>query len=234
MGHHNMSFVSSSSTSALSQAEPSALSQAEPSAPSQAKPASAPRIAAHTIAAQFIERWSPRSFTSEAIDEATLFTFFEAARWAPSAANQQPWRFIYSLRDSASWAGFLGLLSDNNRAWAQRASALVVIVSKTTAKARDGGAEVPSRSHAFDAGAAWAHLALQASLSGWATHGIGGFDRDRARALLGIPEQFAIHAAVAIGRQGSKADLPPDLQLREQPNSRLPLGEIVHADTFGA
>jgi len=191
-----------------------------------------PRTTEHAIAAQFIERWSPRSFTSEAIPESTLLTFFEAARWAPSASNHQPWRFIYSLRDSESWEIFIDLLAENNRAWAQRAAALVVIVSKSTAPARATGIEAPSRSHAFDTGAAWAHLALQANLSGWATHGIGGFDRDKARELLKIPEQFAVQAAVAIGRRGDKAELPAELQQREQPNGRLPLQQIIFADRF--
>ncbi|HSB96549.1 MAG TPA: nitroreductase family protein, partial [Spongiibacteraceae bacterium] len=96
-----------------------------------------PRTTEHAIASQFIERWSPRSFTSEALPESTLLTFFEAARWAPSASNHQPWRFIYSLRDSDSWETFIDLLAENNRAWAHRAAALVVIVSKSTAPARD-------------------------------------------------------------------------------------------------
>jgi nitroreductase len=195
-------------------------------------PASLIRKTNHAIAPQFIERWSPRSFTDEKIPHDTLFTFFEAARWAPSAANRQPWRFIYSLHDSASWSNFLNLLTDNNRAWAYRAAALVVIVSESSAPARDTGVATPSHSHAFDAGAAWAHLALQASLSGWATHGIGGFDRDKARELLSIPPQFAIQAAVAIGRRGSKEELSGELRQRESPNGRLPLQQIIFADCF--
>jgi len=80
-----------------------------------------PRQSEYAIDAQFIERWSPRSFTNEEIPTSTLFTLFEAARWAPSAGNQQPWRFIYSRRDSASWEIFTSLLAENNRAWPHRA-----------------------------------------------------------------------------------------------------------------
>jgi nitroreductase len=190
------------------------------------------RIPEYEIATQFIERWSPRSFTGEAISEATLFSFFEAARWAPSASNEQPWRFIYSLRDSDSWDSFTGLLSENNRLWGQNAAALVVIVSKATRISRETGEVIKSRSHSFDTGAAWANFALQASLSGWATHAIGGFDKEKAREGLRIPADYHIEAAVAIGRRGEKASLPATLQQRENPNGRLPLNQIVFQNAF--
>lgn len=193
-----------------------------------------PRIAEHAIAPQFIERWSPRSFTGEEIPVATLLAFIEAARWAPSAANEQPWRFIYSRRGGASWSTFLGLLAEGNRRWAQHASALLVITSRATRKAKDSDREVPSVTHAFDTGAAWAQLALQASLDGWATHAIGGFDRERARAELAIPAHFTVQAAVAIGRQGDRALLPEELRIREAPNQRLPLRELVFEGHFRA
>jgi len=195
---------------------------------------SSQRIAEFEVAPQFINRWSPRAFTGEAIPENTLFAFFEAARWAPSASNEQPWRFIYTRRGDASWQGFVDVLSENNRQWAQNASALVIIVSKKTRAARDGGGEQTSRSHSFDTGAAWAHFALQASLSGWATHGIGGFDREKSRELFQIPENYAVEAAVAIGRQGERETLPESLRGRETPNGRLPLNNIVFAHTFSS
>lgn len=190
------------------------------------------RTPEYQIATQFIERWSPRSFTGEAISEVTLFSFFEAARWAPSASNEQPWRFIYSLRASDSWDSFLGLLSDNNRLWGQNASALVVIISKATRVSRETGEVIKSRSHSFDTGAAWANLALQASLSSWATHAIGGFDREKARDILRIPAEYHVEAAVAIGRRGEKSTLPAALQQRENPNGRFPLNQIVFQNVF--
>jgi nitroreductase len=180
----------------------------------------------------FINRWSPRAFTGEAIDESALFTLFEAARWAPSANNSQPWRFIYALRDSAAWPVFFELLNDNNRRWAANASVLVVLVSKTT-HVRSGDTE-PShlRNHSFDSGAAWANLALQALHSGWRTHAIGGFNRERAHEVLGVPEGYSVEVAIAIGRQAEHASLPPDLQEREHPNQRKPIGKFVAEGRF--
>jgi nitroreductase len=190
------------------------------------------RASVHAIAPQFLNRWSPRAFTGEEIPQPILLSLFEAARWAPSASNEQPWRFIYAKRDDKNWETFLSVLSDNNRLWARQASALVVIVSKTTRADRETGQEIKSRSHSFDAGAAWAHLALQANLLDWSTHAIGGFDRDKSRALLNIPEGYAVEAAVAIGRRGDKNTLPEALQQRETPNNRLPLENIIFAGNF--
>lgn len=90
-----------------------------------------PRVADYPIHTQFTERWSPRAFTGESIAQETLLSFFEAARWAPSAYNSQPWRFLYARRDTPDWERFLGLLNEFNRGWAQHASALVIIASKT-------------------------------------------------------------------------------------------------------
>lgn len=191
-----------------------------------------PRNTEYAIDPIFTDRWSPRAFTGEAIDETTLFTLFEAARWAPSANNSQPWRFIYTLKDSANWPIFFGLLNENNQRWAVNASALVVLVSKTT-HVRNGDTEPsPLRNHSFDSGAAWANLALQALHSGWRTHAIGGFNRDKARDALSVPQGYSVEVAIAIGRQAEHTSLPPDLQDREQPNQRKPVGKFVAEGRF--
>ena len=91
-----------------------------------------PRVADYAINEQFINRWSPRAFTAEPISEETLLSFLEAARWAPSAYNSQPWRFLYARRDTPNWERYLSLLVPFNRSWAQQASALVLVMSKTT------------------------------------------------------------------------------------------------------
>jgi len=145
------------------------------------------RVTEYPIDPQFTQRWSPRAFSGEAIAEGTLLSFFEAARWAPSSFNSQPWRFLYARRDTPNWQRYLGLLSEFNRGWAQSASALVILLSKTTVASASGGAERPALCHTFDTGAAWAHLALQASLSGWHAHGIAGFDKELTRQALGVP-----------------------------------------------
>ena len=189
------------------------------------------RVAEHDIDALFLRRWSPRAFTEEAIPEAELLRFFEAARWAPSAYNSQPWHFIYARRGSERWPVFLDILNEWNRGWAQHAAALVIVTSKTKFD-QPGKGETQLLTHSFDAGAAWSNFALQALLSGWHTHGMSGFDRDKARSLLGLPPEYGADAAIAIGRLGDKATLPEKLQEREVPSSRKPLGSIVSEGAF--
>lgn len=182
----------------------------------------------------FAARWSPRSFATDAIDDATLMRCFEAARWAPSAFNSQPWRFLYATRGDAAWDQFLGCLAATNRSWAYRAAALVLLVSKTSLMPPGQTMEVPSPSHSFDAGAAWANLANQAAICGWSAHAMGGFDRDTARAELGVPEGYSLEAMIAIGRQGDTAALPAAFQALERPSPRRPLGELVMHGAFRA
>jgi nitroreductase len=190
------------------------------------------RSSEYPINPLFTDRWSPRAFTGEPIDDTTLLSFFEAARWAPSAYNSQPWRFIYAKNDSARWAEFVGLLSEFNRGWGQNASALVILVSKTSFIPPGKTEAIPATTHAFDAGAAWANLALQASLSGWHTHAIGGYDKNKARELLGIPAEYELQAAIVIGKLGDKSLLPANLQEREQPSPRKPLAELIAEGGF--
>ncbi len=166
-----------------------------------------PRVAEHAIDDQFIKRWSPRAFTGEPISEATLLSFLEAARWAPSAYNSQPWRFLYARRDTPNWERYLSLLNPFNRSWAQHASALVIVMSKTTFTAPGASEETPALWHTFDTGSAWGHLALLASIRGWHTHGMAGFDQELTRKELKIPEGYALHAAVAIDNLGDKASM---------------------------
>jgi nitroreductase len=190
------------------------------------------RSATHPIDAQFLDRWSPRAYNGEAINEETLLTFIEAARWAPSSYNSQPWRFIYARRGTPNWERFLGFLNEFNRGWAQSASAIVIVVSKRTFLPPGAQQEVPSPTHSFDTGAAWGYLALQASLSGWQAHGMAGIERDKIRAELDIPEGYAVEAGIAIGRPGDKSTLPEALQARETPSPRNPLTAIAAEGRF--
>lgn len=193
------------------------------------------RRAAYPIDPLFLERWSPRAFDRSEIPEADLRTILEAARWAPSAFNSQPWRFLYARRGGADWERFLDLLIPWNRSWAQSASALAFLLSdslpftdKTT------GAPAPSTTHSFDAGAAWACLALQASRLGYHAHGMSGIQYELARAELAIPDRYVINAACAIGRLGDPATLPEKLRARESPSDRKPQEAFVHAGNFPA
>ena len=171
----------------------------------------------------FLERWSPRSFTDEALPQAELQRLLEAARWAPSANNAQPWRFLYALRGDAHWGTFAALPNERNRLWCTQAAALLVVLGDTA-----------SRSHAFDAGCAWGHLALQAQALGWSTHGMGGFDAQRAREVLQVPENFAVLTMVAIGRRGPADALPADFREREQPSGRHPVAARAFHGGFPA
>lgn len=186
----------------------------------------------YSVHPQFIERWSPRSFTGEPIAQEELFALFEAARWAPSANNSQPWRFVYTTRDSSNWKAFLDLLIESNQRWATRASALIILLSKTQHLRPGNDQPTPLFSHTLDAGAAWAHLALQAEHSGWRSHAIGGFDRDRARQLLGVPDDYKVEIAIAIGRQADRHYLPVELQEREKPSPRHPVQALVAEGRF--
>lgn len=180
----------------------------------------------------FAQRWSPRAFTDETLDDATLLGFFEAARWAPSSFNAQPWRFRYGKRGTAAWQPLVDALLPFNRAWAERAAVLVAVMSRTRWTPPGKTDAQPLGSHAFDAGAAWAQLALQVTRAGWHAHAMGGFDAVRLRDGLRIPEDHAVHAVVAIGRRGDKASLPEALQAREAPSLRMPRSDWVGEGPF--
>ncbi|WP_028080132.1 nitroreductase family protein [Solimonas soli] len=184
----------------------------------------------HEIEPLFHTRWSARAFTGEAIADATLYTLFEAARWAPSGGNGQPWRFVYIKRDHVDWPLFLGFLNERNRIWASRAAALVLLVSRQERETPEG--PKPARSHSFDAGAAWSNFAHQAHLLGWGTRAMGGFDLARTRTALQIPEVYALEVFIAVGRVGDVEMLPEDLRALEKPNGRLPLDAIVSEGRF--
>jgi nitroreductase len=187
-----------------------------------------PRQPEFPIESFFLERWSPRSFTPSDMPEVDLMSLFEAARWAPSSFNNQPWRFLYVRRGSDAWPLFFDLLVGVNQGWARNASVLVVVVSNTqfdhTGK--------PSITHSFDAGAAWQNLALQAWIKGYVAHAMQGFDYEKAASVLEIPIEFAVEAMIAIGKQGPKEQLPAELQAREAQNSRRPMRESIVEGKF--
>ena len=181
------------------------------------------RKACYPIDSLFLDRWSPRAMSGEEIAEEELLTLFEAARWAPSSYNNQPWQILYARRDTTHWPLFFDLLVDFNKTWVKEAAALVVFISKMTF---DHNGE-PSVTHSFDTGAAWQNFALQATLKNLVVHGMEGFDYDRARTVLKISRDFQVEAMAAIGKPGKKEDLPVGLQERETPNDRRKLAETI-------
>ncbi|GAA0305918.1 nitroreductase [Gracilibacillus halotolerans] len=179
------------------------------------------RQAEYEIDSLFLERWSPRSFSDKQVDEKTLWSLFEAARWSPSAMNSQPWRFIVA-RKKEELEKFNSFILEGNRIWCEKAPVLALIISD-----KEAGAN-----HAFDTGAAWLALALQAKMKGLITHPMSGINKEKARDVLHIPEQFEIQALVAIGYQDVREKLAPALQEREQPSPRRPIAESIIEGSF--
>lgn len=188
------------------------------------------RVPEFQVSEVFPNRWSRRAMSGEAITEEELMTLFEAAKWAPSSYNSQPWRFLYSMRTGEHWDLFLNLLIEFNQTWARNASALLVVLSKKTFE-HNGQ---PAQTHSFDAGAAWQNLALQGSFLGLVVHAMQGFDYDAAREVLKVPNDFQVEAMIAVGRPGNAADLPLSLRKRENPSSRKAVAEFAFEGHFPA
>lgn len=178
----------------------------------------------HPVLDVLAQRWSPRAFDAETpIDESTLSSALEAARWAPSASNSQPWRFIVARRGSALHGGIHAALVGFNQTWAGSAAVLVVAIAETAAA--DG---TPISHAAYDLGQAVAHLSVQAHHDGLLVHQMSGFMPEQIRDLAGLDERFVPMTVLAIGELGDIAALPEPLQSRETaPRVRRPLTESI-------
>lgn len=178
------------------------------------------RTADHAISDIFLNRWSPRAFADKQVSDDVLNRIFEAARWAPSSGNRQPWRFIVAKtpEDLKKWHP---ILMDGNLIWADKAPILVAVTSEKRAG-----------SHAFDAGAAWGYLALQAAQEGLITHPMSGIHKDIAAEILNVPDEYEVQIIIAVGYLGEKEMLTEALQERETPSGRLPLSDILFESTF--
>ncbi|MCH9673384.1 MAG: nitroreductase family protein [Gammaproteobacteria bacterium] len=181
----------------------------------------------HPIESILVDRWSPRAMSAEPIDLAQLNRLFEAARWAPSSYNAQPWVLIYARRDTPAWAPLFNTLVEFNQSWAKDAAALIVIVAKTV----DGDGN-RTRTHSFDCGAAWQNLALQGSRMGLVVHGMQGFDYDAAAKVMGVPDGYEPEAMIAVGHPGEIDALGEKMAGREKPSERKPISEFVSEGTF--
>ncbi len=167
--------------------------------------------------------------SGEPIEAAELLVLFEAARWAPSSGNSQPWRFLYARRETDAWPLFFDLLVEGNKIWCRNAAALIVFVSRRTSE-RSGRDLV---THSYDTGSAWVSFALQGWLRGLVVHGMAGFDYARAAETLLVPDDFRVEAMAAVGRPGPIEDLPETLRAREAPSPRRPLADSVFEGRFG-
>lgn len=186
------------------------------------------RTAEFDVDPLFIHRWSPRAMSGEPVSQRQLMTLFEAAKWAPSCFNEQPWRFLYARRDTDHWDTFFGLLVEANQQWCANAAALVVIASKKTFT-RNGN---PNPTHSYDAGAAWVSLALQGSSMGLVVHGMAGFDYAAAAEQLKVPDDYKIEAMAAIGQPAGLDQLPERFHDGEVPSQRRPLADLVMEGGF--
>jgi len=191
------------------------------------------RTTKYPIDDNFLKRYSPRAMSGEAISREELYTLFDAARWAPSAYNVQPWRFIYAMRETKEFETLLSVLVDFNKAWCIKAGALIMLISKKTSETPKG-AKKENTTHSFDAGSAWENLALQAAKMNLVAHGMSGFDYALAKEKLSVPDDYAVEMMIAVGKPGKIEDLPEAMRAGEKPSDRKPLEEIVFEGKFPA
>lgn len=181
------------------------------------------------IDSMFIDRWSPRAFEPIPLTQQQIESLFEAARWAPSCFNAQPWLFLYAATPEDR-ERFLPALVEGNQSWARNASLLVFLLCR-----RHFRHNAQENRHApFDAGAAWMSLALQARKMGLYAHAMAGFSREKAYEILKAPaEEYDVMAAIAVGYRADPAVLPEPVAARELPSDRLAWAEIARERSFG-
>jgi len=175
-----------------------------------------------------LQRHSPRAMSGEAISRNELMTVLEAGRWAPSSYNNQPWHFIYGSHGTPAWDTLFSLLVPFNQSWVINGGVLICVVAAKNFFATGK----PSRTHILDTGAAWENMALQATSMGLICHGMEGFDYDRAKALLHIPDTHEVVMMFVLGKPAPTSVLPPELAKREIPSDRVPLEDIISEGIF--
>jgi len=186
------------------------------------------RAAATEVDAMFLDRWSPRAYREEPLTDAQVAALFEAARWAPSCYNEQPWHFRYA-RSPEDRERFVTALVEKNQLWASRAPLLLFILTRK----QFGHSSRPNRHAAFDAGAAWMALALQARRLGFYAHAMAGFNIDTAYEVLKADRDiYEIMAAVAVGFRGEATMLNEDMAAIEMPNGRKPPADVAGEGAF--
>lgn len=176
----------------------------------------------YDIMEEIKERWSPRAFDNQKIEQADIMAILEAARYAPSCFNEQPWRF-YVGDNEAKLNKLRNILTPTNQVWANNAPVLILIASKKTFGYNDKN----NRWSDFDTGTAWGFMALEAQRRGLITHAMGGFNKNKVYEELGISDEYNPIAVVAIGKYGDKNSLNEELQERERPEVRVEIEELL-------
>ncbi len=191
-------------------------------------PQSFARTPEHPVTPLFVNRWSPRSFTSAPVEQAALDSAVEAARWAPSSNNLQPWKFYITNGPGATRDAWNEAINPWNRSWADKAPVLVWVVARTTVPPSDKHpAGTPNRHGLFDTGAAALQLVLEAERHGLKAHYMGGVDIHKAQQILGLDAEHEVVCAIAIGHQGPADVLPEGMRAREHPSSRKPFADVA-------
>jgi len=177
----------------------------------------------HQVLEEIQGRWSPRAFDPERkVSDDDISALLEAARYAPSCFNEQPWMYIIA-NGGEEKARMVGVLNQSNQEWASKAPALLMVLARQ--KLAQTGKE--NRWHMFDAGTSWGYLSLEAQRRGLITHAMGGFSVELAREAFSIPEDVSVMAVVAVGYYGRKEDLSPRNAEREHPQPRKPIDDII-------
>ena len=190
-----------------------------------------PAAADHPIHDLMRQRWSPRAFAPRPLPRADILTLLEAARWAASSFNQQPWHFLVATRDDEErFAQMLECLVPGNQVWARDASLLILTVTKRTFDHNNA----PNSCAVHDIGLTACQLVLQATALGLATHQMAGIEPEKIRETYGVPEGFDPVTGIAVGYAGDPDTLPDDLREMElAPRTRRPFDEFVFADGWG-
>lgn len=169
------------------------------------------------------DRWSARAMSGKAVSIEEIKQLVEAAKWAPSSYNNQPWRFFFAQVGDTYWQSYLDLMVPFNQAWASKAGALFIVANRKLFEFNNK----PSRTAAYDTGAAVENLALQGYSMGLVVHQMEGFDYQKAHELLQLPQDYEIQAMVAVGHPGTLEDLPEEMRSREYSSDRKKLDEIL-------
>ena len=174
-------------------------------------------------------RWSPRSFSDKKVSKEQLNRILEAARWAPSSFNEQPWRFILGIKGDDTWDKLHDCLVEFNQIWAGNAPVLLLSVGKKTSAKGDKNSV-----YQYDVGQSMAYITLQAEVEGLKSHQMGGFSKTKARELFDIPEDFEPMVMSAIGYQDEPEQLRPNFaEMEKQPRERKSLSELVYSEKHG-
>lgn len=180
----------------------------------------------HTVHELITKRWSPVAFDPVPVESEKIVLLFEAAKWAPSGRNSQPWRFIFATNDTPDYDLFFGLLDEGNRVWAKTAPLLVLSLAQTISTYKNR----PNRLALYETGMAVGNLLTQATHMGLYVHQMGGYDAVKARNVLDIPERYEPAAMMAIGYKGDPSILPEDVAAREKKErTRMDLGSFLVA-----